>query len=525
MANETARIREARTLQEANERLHTLVDADRRVLSRKQTIGYMIFDGSRDFNIDKHKDLFLNSILKVDFDLQARANVIGGVWDIVDDFIVGSIMEKSRTRWGKFIPFIGIGGVSYAVISIVFWLLPLFFTAAQNNDFGFMPKYYCYLLFSLALEFAGNIRNVAIDGYISTVTPYPSDRRRLLAISGYFYNIYSRLPDLAMEFLLDGVKKEIIRLGNRTKEEMIRLFFFTLGPVTMVLTAAAFLWYTTVAKERVHQKIERPRVIDSLRIVFRYKPVLLFMISNALGSLGTGLSTNDYYRQVLDWTTFETFAGIPSFFFQPIGYANYNKLAARFSTKSLYMIGQVAAKTFYIPLFFYGMFLKDKKGDRLFTNAWAMLPVTALWEIIYATFWGVRSISINEMRNECNDYLEWKCGCRSEATFAAASAFITKVPARINAIFQPYYQKWTDYDQEAYTHDDRYQPERAQKWIFAMATLIPALIVLVSMIPIFWFDIDKATRNKMYMELNARRAAAAERIRREADGEAPEETE
>ena len=109
--------------------------------------------------------------------------------------------------------------------------------------------------------------------------------------------------------------------------------------------------------------------------------------------------------------------------------------------------------------------------------------------------------------------------------FAAASAFITKVPARINAIFQPYYQKWTDYDQEAYTHDDRYQPERAQKWIFAMATLIPALIVLVSMIPIFWFDIDKATRNKMYLELNERRAAAAERIRREADGEAPEETE
>ena len=516
MSDNRTEIIKARTLEEANERLHTLVDADRRVLDRKQTIGYMVFDGTRDFNVDGHKDLFVNSILKIKPELQARLNIIGGIWDIADDFLVSTIMERSRTRWGKFIPFIGIGGVSYAVLSVVYWLLPLFFTQEQNDDFWFLPKFIFFSILSLLLEFTGNIRNVAIDGYLSTITPYPSDRRRLLAISGYFHNIYARIPDLVLEFSLDAVKNGIVTLKNHTKEEMIRLFFFTIGPATMILTSFVFAWYLTVGKERVRQKIERPRISDSLRIVFTNKPVLIYMISNALGSLGTGLTTNDYYRQVLDWTTFETFAGIPSFFFQPLGYANYNKLAARFSTRSLYMIGQVAAKTFYIPLFFYGMFLKDKNGNRLFTNKWAMLPVTAVWEIIYACFWGIRSISIDEIRNECNDYLEWTTGCRSEATFAASSAFITKIPARINAILQPYYLLWTDYDLTAYT-EGRQQPERAQKWIFAMATLIPALIVLSSMIPMFWFKIDKTTRDRMYRELNERRAATAEMIRRNAD--------
>ena len=221
---------------------------------------------------------------------------------------------------------------------------------------------------------------------------------------------------------------------------------------------------------------------------------------------------------MLNWTTFETIAGIPSFFFQPIGFANYNKLAARFSTRTLYMVSQVFAKSFYIPLFFYGMFLKNKKGERLFKDRWAMLPVTAVWEIIYATFWGVKSVSNNEIRNECNDYLEWKCGCRNEATLSAASAFITKIPSRINGVLQPRYKDWVGYDQTAYT-EGRQQPERAQRWIFAMATIIPAFLVLSSMVPMFWFKIDKDERDRMYKELNERRAAAAVEITRKADEE------
>ena len=145
-----------------------------------------------------------------------------------------------------------------------------------------------------------------------------------------------------------------------------------------------------------------------------------------------------------------------------------------------------------------------------------MLPVTAVWECLYAIFWGARSISISEISNECNDYLEWKCGCRNEATLSAASTLMCKIPARINNILQPKYKEWIGYDLTAYT-EGREQPEPAQKWIFAMATIFPAIIVLTSVIPMFWFNIDKDTRDRMYRELNERRAATAERLKKEAD--------
>ena len=515
---------EAQEMRFVSARLHELVDVDRRILNRRQTLGYMFFDGSRGFNIDGHKDLFVDSILKISLKKQSDYNIIAGVWDIVDDFIVGGVIEKTRTRWGKFVPHLFAGGLFFSLFSIVYWLLPLFFSQAHVDDRDFLPKFFAYAAVDMALEFFSNIRNVSIDGYLSTITPYPSDRRRLLAISSYFSIIYSRLPDILIEILLDVIKNGVVSTGTKTTDQMIRRSILTVGPLTAAFSGAVIVWYSSIAKERVHQKIERPKLLQSLKVVVSHRPVLVYMLSNALGSFGTGLTTNDYYRQVLNWTTFETVAGIPSFFFQPIGFANYNKLASRFSTRTLYMVGQTFAKSFYIPLFFYGMFLRDKEGKRFFQNRIAMLPVTAVWEIIYATFWGVRSISGDEIRNECNDYLEWKCGYRNEAMLSAASTFICKIPGRVNGVLQPRYKDWIGYDQTAYT-EGREQPERAQKWIFAMATLIPAILVLTSMIPMFWFNIDKNTRDRMYRELNERRAAVAEMVKREADAETAEGTE
>lgn len=175
------------------------------------------------------------------------------------------------------------------------------------------------------------------------------------------------------------------------------------------------------------------------------------------------------------------------------------------------MVGLSFAKTLYIPLWFYGMFIKGKDGKALFTNRWAMLPPTAVWEIVYAIFWGVRSVAQDEIRNELNDYIEWKYGYRNEATLSMATTIFGKIPGRVNGILEPMYKKWIGYDQTAYP-EKRPQPEKAQKWIFSMATIIPAFVVLIGVAPMLFYNIDKTMRDKMYSELNARRALTAEQI-------------
>ena len=496
---------------EVNEQLRQMVDADRRVISRNETIAYMFFNGSQGMNIDGHKDLFNDSVLKLSLDFQSKYNIFAGIWDIVDDLIVTGLVEKTRTRWGKFIPYIFLGGFPFAIFATIYWLLPLFFSADHIDDFNYLPKLLIFAGLDMMQEFLGNFKSVAIGGYQSAITPFPSDRRRLRSISSYFDIIYSRLPDLIIEFTLDFIKNGIVKSAKGNEAQMIRKALMIMGPATSLLSGVIITWYASIAKERVHQSVKAPKIRDSLRVVFTNKPILMYMLSNALGSFSTGLSTNDYYRQVLNMTTFETIAGIPSFFFQPIGFSKYNKMSEKYSTRTLYMVSMVFAKTFYIPLWFYGRFLKTKDGKFFFQGRIPMLPVTAIWECIYATFWGIRTISINEIGSECNDYIEWKCGYRNEATLSMASTFICKIPSRINGILQPEYKKWIDYDQTAYT-EGREQPLKAQKWIFAMSTLFPAILVLTSMLPMFGYDIDRQKRDRMYVELNERRVATAEAI-------------
>lgn len=504
------RIAESGTDEEVNRRISELVDVEHRVVSRRETIGYMLFDANNDFNIDGHKSLFTDSILKISLDKQALFNGIAGVWDIVDDLIIGGIIERTRTRWGKFVPYIFAAGFPYAVLATIYWLLPVLFSPEQINDMDHIPKFLAFMFLEMAMEALNTFKSVAVGGYLSTITPFPSDRRRLLAVSKYFTIIYSRIPDMIIEFLLDFITNGIIG-GEKDSAELIRLSLMIVGPFTVTVSAAIVTWYSTIAKERVHQSIEKPKILQSMKIVFTNRPILAYMISNSLGAFGTGVSTNNYYRWVLFMTTFETIAGIPSFFFQPIGFSKYNSLAKRFSTKTLYMISQIFAKLFYIPIWFYGMFIKGKDGKPFFTNRIAMLPVTAIWEIIYATFWGVRSISQTEIGNELNDYIEWKYGHRNEATLSVAGTIFGKIPGRINGILEPMYKKWIGYDQTAYP-EKRPQPERAQKWIFSMATIITSLVVTVGILPMFAYNIGKTERDEMYVELNRRRMNTAEAI-------------
>lgn len=502
-----------RELDEVNSKLHTLVKADRRVISKKHTVDYLIFNAFRDIGINDYKNDFIEGVLNINLkNLLPKAQAILGIWDIADDFIVGSVIEKTRTRWGKFIPHMAVWALPLALVTSLFWLLPQMLPAAMLENSMDMTKFGIYIAIEMMIEIFGNFKNVAQSGYLSTITPYPSDRRRLISVTNFISGLIGNIPSLGIQLYFDLIRNDIIKppVGLSTVEAQ-RAAIRKLGPAAAVISGIVIFWYASKAKERVHQKIEKPKVIDSLKMVLKYRPVLMYLISNGLGSFNSGFSTNDYYKQVLDWSTFETVVGIPSVVFKPIGYSQYNKLASKLPTKTLFAVSQSFAKVLYIPLFLYGILFKNKSGTPFFKLRGPMIIVTALWECVYASFEGVKTVSNNEIYNECNDYIEWKSGCRNEAALSAASAFICKIPSRINGILSYKIKALIGYDQTAYMNKIA-QPMKAQKGIFALSTIVPAILVLISMIPMRWYDIGKDTRDRMYRELNERRAEMAESI-------------
>ena len=89
-------IAEHGTDEEVRRQLGRMTTVDRRAISRKETIGYMLFDGSAGFNIDQQKELYVDSFLKIDLNKQALFNVFAGFWDVADDLIIGGVIDMKR---------------------------------------------------------------------------------------------------------------------------------------------------------------------------------------------------------------------------------------------------------------------------------------------------------------------------------------------------------------------------------------------------------------------------------------------
>ena len=77
---------------------------NRRYISNKERLGYLLNDVSSTFNIDNYKERFIYDIVKLDFDFLAIFELFAGIWDTLNDTFIGVIVDRTRTRWGKFKP-------------------------------------------------------------------------------------------------------------------------------------------------------------------------------------------------------------------------------------------------------------------------------------------------------------------------------------------------------------------------------------------------------------------------------------
>lgn len=493
--------------------MQKVADSDRRCIKRKETIAYCLYDASQGFNLNGQRETFVDSILGISLSFQSLYNMIGGAWDIVNDLLIGSLIEKTRTRWGKFRPYLFTMCMPIAICAAFYWALPAVF---GDTAYNYLPKLIAYAALELIKETADTFKQISANGLLSTITPYPVERTRLISIKSYV-SMFAGLPSTLVEILFDLLTNNVIKSAKYTSKQIGTFAYLFMGPTTVMLGGLVEMWFVTVSRERVPQTMHVPSVKESVKSVVYNKPVLMYIMSEALLSFGTGIGTNSYYKWVLFFGMMETVCGIPSAFVQPIGFAKAGKLKLKYSTKSLYMVSSCFAKSLYIPVFCYGM-LKKKDGTRFFRNVVPMMPVTALWEIAFASFQGIKSVSSQEVRNECMDYCEWKNGFRSEATLTMAQTIFQKIPSRLNNIIQPFIKKWIGYDQSRYPQGIHQEP-KTELWIFAMATLFPAVICLIGIIPMYFYNIDKHERERMYYELITQRAEKAEKFKQEHSGE------
>ena len=455
----------------------------------RETVSYLFNDWSNSFNINGFSERYIWDVVNIDFTVSAVMNLVTAAWDIVNDTFISVIVDNTRTRIGKFKPYLVGVQMPLTIMSVFTWLLPLFFGTTGGTH---LPKLIYYYVFAFVNETAGTFTSVAKSGYMSTITPNPNERIRLITLAELLTGYMGEdLPRYIMGVLIDLVNNKIVKWK-------LSSVFMIMGGGTALISSACTLWFFMQSKERVPQSIEKPNIKEGMRAIFSNYPVLLMCLSEFLGNFSISKSETNYFIDVLGSYSLITLLNIPSSMNGSISYAFVAPLRKRFSSKSLWIFTDIYTSVISIAVFLFGM----TKKKTMFYQTIPMCIAFGLKEWFVKWSWGISKVINADLWNEAMDYCEWKNGYRMEATTGVAKGLILKIQSALLGSVTSLIMKRIGYVQglEIGTQNDR-----TKFWEFALCTIIPTVTGILRIVPKFLWPISRQKREWMYAELAEKR--------------------
>ena len=255
----------------------------------KETIAYLFNDWSNTFNINGYSQRYIWDVVKIDFGISAIVGLFTGAWDIINDTFISAIVDNTRTRIGKFRPYLVFFQIPMTLIGLLYWFLPYFF---PNTPGTYIPKLIFYFAFNVLTETANTFTGVARSGYMSTITPNPNERVRLITLAELLTGYMGEdLPSYVFGFMYDMITTGRWKIQLRT-------IFMGMGVGTALVSSAFTFWFFLQSDERVPQSLERPDLKAGFHAIFTNYPVLLMTLSDFLAGFGVGTSQQNYWIDV-----------------------------------------------------------------------------------------------------------------------------------------------------------------------------------------------------------------------------------
>ncbi len=389
--------------------------------------------------------------------------------------------------------------IPLTLFGMLFWLTPVFF---PNTATDYLPKLVYYFAFNIINETATTFMNISKTGLLSTITPNPEERVRLISQANLFSRFLGeQMPEWIMGIFIDLINTNVVKWK-------LRNLFIGMGAATAVLSSAMTFWFYMVSRERVMQSVEKPSIMQGFKAIFNNKPLLIITLSDFFSGFSIGQSRSDYYIDVLGSASLQTIVGIPAYPLLNLSYLWVAPLRRRFTSKTLWVAEDLWTDICWIVVFGVGSINKN------FMSRKFMIPTMMIEEFVEMFVYGVRHTIPEELRNEAMDYCEWKNGYRVEAMTGVAKDLVTKIQGVIMNSVKNFILSQIGYVQGQKIGT---QSDSAKWWLFALGTGIPIITSSLGIIPKLFYPIDNKTRDRMYAELAQRRKAIAEQMDEDAD--------
>ncbi len=470
-------------------------------LTWKETISYALGRGAQGMNTgmtgSKYINFFLTNVLFKKLDdpmgVASKIRLFCGIFDAINDPMMGVVVDKTRTKDGQMRPYIKWAPIFVSIVMVLFFIG----SADASPTFNII---YTTLLF-IGLDVTYTAFDIPMGALAFSITPNGVERTKLFGISSIVRSVVGALPQVfvAGAALLPYFKDHTAHA------------YLTSAIVSAVFIVILTRFTYANTRERAHHSSDSPSVKECFSLLFKNRPLLMLFLGNIFFILCkipeqvsfyfiSDLMFERKYNVFIDVVKFPGFllAGL-------IVPKIVEKLGAKADSRRFYQTCCVAA------IVIHGLFAVCTYGGLMGKEAGT--AVSLFTAILVIVFTGLSSVPLEfknlmqkEMEAETVDYIEWKTGRRVEGIMLSIMSFTGKIENTFSSSIGLWVLGKTGY----LSHDEGSLLQNdATNWaLFLMTTLVPAVGYLLMLIPMKFYNITGASHKMMMEEIKARHAAA-----------------
>lgn len=408
------------------------------------------------------------------------------IWDSVNDPIFGMIADRTRSRWGKFRPWILFGAVPFSVLGVLTFLVPpMTWTPAMRLLYAYVTYTSMMMVYS-----AVNVPYASLLGVIS------SDGRDRNALSSYrmFFAYAGSFIALA---LVEPLVRSFSELGSVHSEA--RGWALTVAAIGILCTVLLLLCFRGV-RERVQPVADRQgSVRNDLKDLFLHNRPWWILLGAGIAALifnsirdGATIYYFKYYVQQDQTAAIGGFFTLSALYLMVgqasnmIGVALAAPLADRFGKKRIYL-GAMLAATLLSAVFY------SLRPDQLAAIFLLQTLISICAGSIFPLLWS--------MYADIADYSEWKTGRRATGLIFSSSSMSQKFGWTLGGALTGWLLARYGFQANAV------QSAEAIHGIRMMLSWLPAVGTVLSVVFIWFYPLDEKTMKTVSGELEARRKA------------------
>jgi len=344
-------------------------------------------------------------------------------WDAINDPIMGKIVQNTKTRFGKFRPWILIGSIINAVVLLFVFKVP---DLESNSVLMLVYVSFVYTIWGMSYTLA----DIPFWSMLPTFSKSQKDREKVtisarigaqmgLAVVGAPYLVIVKLLGKGdnLDQMIEGFFKLSIVVSIVFVITQILVFIFVKDKYSSSEEDSMSL------KEMVKSLKENDQLMVVAGVVLLFNSVIFMTSTVAFYYIKYDLGEVVLFGRTYDYAVFNMIFIATGFFVQLISMASYQIYSIRMKRKKVFELGIIISIIGFVLLFMNAFVFGN--------NVYGL--------IVYASvvFYGLGLLMIAQtvLLVDTVEYGEWKSGKRSESLVFSIQTFVVKLATGLSMGF------------------------------------------------------------------------------------------